>query len=196
MWRISDDFWDDWNLLLPQFERLKNWNPHRAPGAWPDADMLPFGVLDIGRRASRFTPDEQVTCMSLWCIARSPLIMGGDLRHLDETTFAILANDEVLAVNQSSENNRPLFERDGLIAWCADKPGGPDKYLAIFNTRDRPEGADAGGVDIVVDTADFGLGRGVRTRDLWSRANLGASRRFVSARAPWHGARLLQVSPS
>ena len=41
MWRISDDFWDEWPMLDAQFTRLENWNPHRRPGAWPDADMLP-----------------------------------------------------------------------------------------------------------------------------------------------------------
>ena len=48
LWRISDDFWDTWPALYEQFARLKNWNPHRGPGFWPDADMLPFGVLDHG----------------------------------------------------------------------------------------------------------------------------------------------------
>ncbi len=27
MWRISDDFWDEWPLLEAQFTRLENWNP-------------------------------------------------------------------------------------------------------------------------------------------------------------------------
>src|SRR3546814_12804300 len=40
MWRISDDFWDQWPLLLAQFERLANWAPHRRPGPWPDADKI------------------------------------------------------------------------------------------------------------------------------------------------------------
>src|SRR3546814_14611689 len=83
MWRISDDFWDQWPLLLAQFERLANWAPHRRSGAWPDADMLPLGLLALGERRTRFTPDEQRTMMTLWAIARSPLIMGGDLRALD-----------------------------------------------------------------------------------------------------------------
>src|SRR4029077_15409946 len=39
MWRISDDFWDTWPLLLEQFDRLKNWSPYRREGNWPDADM-------------------------------------------------------------------------------------------------------------------------------------------------------------
>ena len=137
MWRISDDFWDRWLALHEQFARLAKWNPHRQPGAWPDADMLPFGVIDLNRRSSRFTPDEQRTLMTLWSIARSPLMHGGDLTKTDDFTLSLLTNAEVLAVNQNSENNRPLFNRDDLIAWTADVPGSSDHYLAVFNARDR-----------------------------------------------------------
>jgi hypothetical protein len=137
LWRISDDFWDRWLALRDQFARLAAWNEHRAPGAWPDADMLPLGTLVLGERTTRFTPDEQRTLLTLWSIARSPLMHGGDLTKTDPATLALLTNDAVLAVNQHSENNRPLFARDGLVAWTADVPGSPDKYLAVFNTRDR-----------------------------------------------------------
>lgn len=139
LWRISDDFWDRWIPVREQFTRLAHWNEFRIPGAWPDADMLPFGVLDLGRRSTRFTPDEQRTVMTLWSIARSPLMHGGDMTKMDPFTLSLLTNDEVLAVNQRSENNRPLFESDDLIAWVADVPdtGGREKYLAVFNARDR-----------------------------------------------------------
>jgi alpha-galactosidase len=137
LWRISDDFWDTWPALLEQFGRLARWNPHRGAGHWPDADMLPLGVLDMGRRSTRFTPDEQRTLMTLWSIARSPLIHGGDLTKTDAATLALLTNPEVIAVDQASSGNRPLFDRDGLVAWTASVPGTPDRYLALFNTRDR-----------------------------------------------------------
>ena len=137
MWRISDDFWDTWPALLEQFGRLARWSPHRGPGHWPDADMLPLGVLDLGRRSSRFTPDEQRTLMTLWSIARSPLIHGGDMTKTDADTLGLLTNDEVIAVDQHSDGNRPFFDRDGLVAWTAKAPGSPDRYLALFNTRDR-----------------------------------------------------------
>jgi len=71
MWRISDDFWDEWRLLKEQFARLEAWNGFRRPGAWPDADMLPLGLLALGARKTRFTPAEQQTLMTLWSIARS-----------------------------------------------------------------------------------------------------------------------------
>jgi hypothetical protein len=99
--------------------------------------MLPFGVLELGKRTTRLTKDEQHTVMTLWSIARSPLMHGGDLTKTDDFTLSLLTNGEVLAVNQNSANNRPLFDHDELIAWTADVPGSPDKYLAVFNIRDR-----------------------------------------------------------
>ncbi|MFT3830147.1 MAG: glycoside hydrolase family 27 protein [Opitutaceae bacterium] len=137
LWRISDDFWDRWLALREQFGRLAAWNPHRVAGAWPDADMLPLGTLVLGTRGTRFTPDEQFTLMTLWSIARSPLMHGGDLTKTDPFTLSLLTNDEVLAVNQHSADNRPLFDRAGLIAWTAKDPKTGDTYLALFNTRDR-----------------------------------------------------------
>jgi len=134
VWRISDDFWDRWLALNEQFARLEKWNHYRTAGAWPDADMLPLGLL--GERQTRFTRDEQITLMTLWSIARSPLIHGGDMTRTDEYTMSLLTNDEVLTVDQQSAGNRPLFRRDDLIAWTADVPGSQDKYLALFNARD------------------------------------------------------------
>lgn len=135
LWRISDDFWDNWHALVEQFARTARWAPHCDFGHWPDADMLPFGVLDCGRRSSRFTPDEQRTVMTLWSIARSPLMHGGDLTKTDAETLALLTNREVLAVNQHSSENHQLFSRDGQIAWLARVPDSQDRYLALFNAR-------------------------------------------------------------
>ncbi len=137
MWRISDDFWDNWPALFEQFDRLRKWAPYCGPGHFPDADMLPFGVLDQGRRTTHFTHDEQRTVMTLWSMARSPLIMGGDLTRLDESTRSLLTNDEVIAVDQRSTGGHELFDHDGLVAWVADVPASGDKYVALFNARDQ-----------------------------------------------------------
>lgn len=136
MWRISDDFWDRWQPLYEMFGRLEKWTPHRAPGAWPDADMLPFGTIEF-KRPTNFTQDEQVLCLSLWCIARSPLIFGGDMTKLDPFTLRLLTNPEVLAVNQKSTGNRQLSRANDLIVWAAEVPGTRDRYVGLFNAQDR-----------------------------------------------------------
>lgn len=148
MWRISDDFWDRWPPLYGMFGRLDKWTPYRTSGAWPDADMLPFGIVEFDR-ATRFTHDEQQLCMTLWCIARSPLILGADMTRMDDFTLALLTNPEVLAVNQASTNNRQFSREDDLIVWTADIPGSDDKYVALFNAQSNDEPYD-------LDDFDYG----------------------------------------
>jgi alpha-galactosidase len=189
MWRISDDFWDEWPQLLAQFQRLENWNPTMAPGAWPDADMLPLGRLALGARDSRFTPDEQQTLMTLWSIARSPLIMGGDLRHLDERTLALLTNPEVIALNQRSRANRPQRADEGTRIWTAmDAGAAPVHYLALFNTSDTAR-------EIRFDLSRLNLGdRAVAARDVWARRDLGALKGMVVRTLPEHGSVLFKLT--
>ncbi|MDP1026827.1 glycoside hydrolase family 27 protein [Sphingomonas sp. KR1UV-12] len=187
MWRISDDFWDEWAMLEAQFTRLENWNPWRRPGAWPDADMLPLGRLALGKRDTKFTPDEQCTLMTLWSIARSPLIMGGDLRHLDAPTLALLTNRAVLAVNQASTDNQPHFVEDGTRIWSAKPEGAPtDRYLALFNTTDKSKMVGIG-------LREIGLAGGAAVTDLWSGQELPrTTSRFVQQLPP-HGAGLYRL---
>jgi len=189
MWRISDDFWDEWKLLEEQFVRLENWNHHRRPGGWPDADMLPLGRLALGERDTKFTPDEQRTVMTLWSIARSPLIMGGDLRHLNAPTLALLTNREVLAVNQRSTDNQPVFVEDGMRVWTARPEGSQDRYLALFNLRNEAR-------EVSIDLRWLGLTGGVKVRDLWAKSDLGVMRGRVGQRIGAHGAALFRLSPA
>jgi beta-galactosidase len=193
LWRISDDFWDRWPALVAQFARLNRWTPFRGPGHYPDADMLPLGTIDLGRRTTHFTPDEQRTLMTLWSIARSPLILGADLTKLDDSTLSLITNDEVLAVDEASAGNRQLFRRDDLAAWVADVPGSRDKYLAVFNLRD-PSGALSGEA-VRVRLADLGLDGPCRVRDLWRRADLGESAGEFAPDVAFHGAGLYRLSP-
>ncbi|MCJ2185363.1 alpha-galactosidase [Novosphingobium beihaiensis] len=186
MWRISDDFWDDWGMLAAQFTRLENWTQYCSAGSWPDADMLPLGRLALGDRDTRFTPDEQRTLMTLWSIARSPLIMGGDLRHLDAATLALLTNREVLAVNQASAGNRPHYLEDGMKVWSAWSEDGRDCYLALFNVT-------GGERDVGVKLAQLGIDRPAQVRDLWQNADIGVAQERVSAKLPAHGSLLYRL---
>lgn len=196
MWRISDDFWDSWPALLEQFKRLDDWTPCRITGAWPDADMLPLGIVDFNRK-THFTADEQITLMTLWCISRSPLMLGADMTRMDGFTLSLLTNDEVLAVNQHSVNNRQLFRTNGLVAWTADVPGSGDKYLAVFNTRAPAGDASSGANAIVhVSLADLGFSGKVQVRDLWRQKNIETIGAEVAPPVPAHGARLFRIVAS
>ncbi len=85
----------------------------RKPGNWPDADMLPWGWLGphpgMGEpRQSRLTHDEQQTELTLWAIARSPLILGANLTKLDEFTRSLITNQSILFMNQNVTYSHPV----------------------------------------------------------------------------------------
>src|SRR5215470_19070279 len=126
MWRISDDFWDDWKLLRKQFDYAREWAGLVARNnTWPDADMLPLGKLRVTAREgggdpTKFTPDEQQTVMTLWSIFRSPLIFGGDLPSNDAATTALITNQEVLNVNQNSSGGHEVQGQLDIRVWVAN----------------------------------------------------------------------------
>ena len=148
MWRISDDFWDDWKLMRQQFDYARDWASFVGKNnTWPDADMLPFGKLRVtsvegGGAPSKFTPDEQQTVMTLWSIFRSPLIFGGDLPSNDAATTALITNEEVLEVNQHSSGGHQVLEKGNIRAWVADGKNSGERYVAVFNLGEAVQSFD------------------------------------------------------
>jgi len=167
MWRIEDDFWDDWNALKSMYFRAESWAPLVMPGHWPDADMLPLGRIGIraergNDRLSALSHDEQRTLMTLWSIIHSPLMFGGDLPSLDPFTRSLLTNTDVLAVNQRSTDSKVVYAQGDIRVWTALSDTSAAHYLAIFNLSDG-----ASHIDLKWDQA------GIRTvprstQDLWT----------------------------
>lgn len=46
--------------------------------------------------------------MTLWSMAKSPLMFGGDLRSLDNITFNMITNPTLLEINSFSSNNKEV----------------------------------------------------------------------------------------
>jgi hypothetical protein len=195
LWRISDDFWDEWRYLRQNFLLLQIWGGVGRPGAWPDADMLPLGRIGIraergGDRMTRFTRDEQRTLMSLWSIAQSPLMFGGDLPSNDEFTLALLTNDEVLAVDQKATGGQSVSENGDRVVWAASATGSNAKYVAVFNL-----GA-ANAIDIPLEWGAVGMTGRSTLRDLWERKDMGAIDTGYTFRVAPHGAGLYKLTPA
>jgi alpha-galactosidase len=194
MWRISDDFWDSWKLLMRQVSLTAKWAPWIGDGHYPDADMLPLGMIRQGKSMTHFTRDEQYTLMSLWCIFRSPLMFDGDLTRMDDFTLSLITNDEVIAVDQHSSGNRMLFNINGQMAWTANVPDSADKYVALFNLNNKGT-SQAAGAAITLDLNQIGIAGTCRVRDLWTHTDLGPQHGTFAPTLAWHGTGLYRISP-
>jgi len=190
MWRISNDIWDLWIGMSDfpigirdQFENAARWAQYAKPGNWPDCDMLPIGELrpwpDVGPgpRHTRLTPTEQQTHLSLWAMARSPLIVGGNLTLLDDDTLRLLSNAEILKIDQRATASRQVLRDGDLVVWTADLADN-QHAIAAFNigenslTLDRP-------------MTDFALSAGnYQMKNAWSGERLKPSSRFWAQLEP------------
>ena len=167
MWRITDDFWDKWELLKAMFERCEVWQKHTGEGNWPDCDMLPINVLSYGwedpstgkkGRKSAFTKEETKTMISLWCIFRSPLILGTDLPQLDEESLNLITNDEIIAMNKNKNQAKLVKSGDDLIEWTSKCEDGKSYYV-YFNVSEKDQTVKVKGNNGI--------------RDLWEKKDLG-----------------------
>ena len=163
-----------------------------GPGHWPDCDMIQIGKLSkrgpVGpERYSKFTPDEEITHMTFWCIFRSPLILGGNLPENRPFELQMFNNPEVIAVNQQGENPRELYNKDGSMVWFSHVQCSKDMYVALFNLGEN-------GGDVNVSFAALGLKGKIKVRNLWQKQDVGTFKGAYHQQINKHGAALLRLS--
>lgn len=189
MWRMTGDLWDNWPSLKAMFERCRIWAPHVKEGCWPDCDMLPLGHILVCRdneeHMTNLTRDEQTTLMTLWCIFRSPLMMGGELRDNDAFTLSLLTNEEVLALEKTTSGAKEVMDTDGKIAWKTTDADG-NVYVGLFNTTDEE-------TEVSCEFALLGLTGEKKVRDLWAKTDIGSASGAIAAVIPAHGAKLYKM---
>jgi alpha-galactosidase len=197
MSRISNDVWDLWTnpkpwpiALSSQFARCAAWAPYAKPGYWPDADMLPLGELrpvpgDGKPRTTRLTPTEQQTMLTLWSMARSPLILGANLTLLDDATLKLLTNPDVLRIDQTATRSGQVMHNGDIIAWTADlPPDAPDGSiaLALFNTGESQIVVNSSFEAYNLDDATY------HVKDAWTGKLLGKQKSIANLTIEPHAA--------
>jgi alpha-galactosidase len=195
LWRISNDFWENWRSLDRNFGLFAEWQGKAVPGHWPDGDMIPFGHIcqrncDVRPdRWTRFTRDEQLTLLSLWALESSPLMVGMNLPDNDEWTTALLTNPEVLAMDQDvlgKAGRRRSLPSPGAELWVKELSDG-SVALGFFNRTNQT-------VEVDYPWRSLGYLYPPRVRDLWLRKDLPPAEN-ITADLPPHGSILLKISP-
>lgn len=199
MWRITDDFWDRWDLLLDMFERCEIWERQVSPGCWPDCDMLPLGRIRLHLKGfndengqpydntwTNFTKEEQYTMMSLWCIFRSPLIMGGEMRENDDFTLSLLTNEEILKMHRQGEEAHQIYRTEKACVWKSRDWEDGSVYVALFNLSDREAPVSA-------CFEELDISGKFTVRDLWAGQDIGTENQKLEALIGPHGAAVYKL---
>lgn len=194
MWRITDDFWDDWELLKNMFWRCEMWQDHVKEGWFPDCDMLPLGKLGKGfgeERDCNFTQEEKKTMMTLWCMFRSPLMIGAELTKLDSDTLSLLTNEALLALMGKDCKGTQIIRTPKKAVWKNVNARKGIVTAALFNLSDEPS-------DISVTIEDLAEEMDSKAeytmQELWDHSRLCVDAGIIQAEVAAHGVKVYQFT--
>ena len=142
MWRSTGDIADTWGSIRDIIKRQYDILPYGGVGCFNDMDMLVVGMhgkRHVGLKGC--TDEEYRTHFAAWCLLASPLMIGCDIRAMDETTRAILTNRTLIGIQQDPRGVRPYI----LYGWGnSDLPvivralSNGDLAVGFFNLGDEP----------------------------------------------------------
>ena len=125
-----------------------------APECFNDVDMLTVGMYGKGLVGSTGCTDADYRSQfALWCMFSAPLMLGLDIRSMNEATRTLVTNPDLIAIDQDPEARPPMVSRhpyiDRLIILMKHLDGG--KYALGFFNFDESDG------EIPATFANFGL---------------------------------------
>ena len=103
-WRTGHDIGAHYESMFSDLTINNAWANVGGPGSWNDGDMLEVGNhgLSVPEARSHF---------ALWCLVKSPLLIGCDLTKIAPPYLQILLNKELIAISQD-----PLGKQGKLVA--------------------------------------------------------------------------------
>ncbi|KAM5553509.1 alpha-galactosidase-like [Rosa sericea] len=183
-WRTTGDIGDNWNSMTSRADQNDKWASYAGPGGWNDPDMLEVGNGGM-------TEEEYRAHFSIWALAKAPLLIGCDIRSMDDATFNLLSNKEVIAVNQDKlgAQGKQVTSGTDLQVWA-----GPlsDNRVALVLWNRGPSKAT-----VTAHWSDIGLEPTtvVKPRDLWEHSTGSSVSETLSADLESHACKMYVLTP-
>ncbi|MDR3313357.1 MAG: glycoside hydrolase family 27 protein [Oscillospiraceae bacterium] len=125
MYRTTGDINDNYVSITDIAKSQAHKLVYSAPGCYNDMDMLVVGMYQRGADQwissvdkPKMTAQDYKLHFALWCVMQSPLIIGCDIRSIDDDMLALLKNPALLALNQDEEGRPPyMVDRQSEIAY-------------------------------------------------------------------------------
>lgn len=202
MWRSTGDIQDSWKSIKDLSMKADQSIKYSACNSFFDMDMLVVGIYGKGNVGlSGCTDDEYRLHFSLWALLGTPLMIGCDIRDMNEVTKQILTNKEVIKINQDPACNQPYsisqsrtFD-DDFVDECpvyAKLLENGDYAIGIFNFSD----ANTWGTGTHIKLDMLGLaestGKTLLLTDLWTGEKIKVTNGVFERTVPPHSCMLFR----
>ncbi|MBQ8954307.1 MAG: glycoside hydrolase family 27 protein [Clostridia bacterium] len=187
MYRSTGDIVDNpesyRNIAKSQMDKLG----YSAPGCFNDIDMLTVGMYGKGLVGSTGCGEADYRSQfALWCMYSAPLMLGCDIRKMDEKTLKLVTNPELLRIDQDAEARPPVILKSGWHDDCKVMfkfLENGEYALAFFNMGEK----DA---ELPALFADFGLtassGYGLKLTNLFTGEDAGCYKEYFRVKVAAH----------
>ena len=126
LWRTAGDIKDRWPSLLANLD--KNDEPRFVENQGPNKGWNYPDALFVGKGGMKYV--EYKSMFALWCIVKSPLMLGTDLTTFHDKYLAMVTNQALLDINQDSL---------GVQATCRKNCCSKSKFGAMYPALSCPE---------------------------------------------------------
>jgi alpha-galactosidase len=193
LWRTTLDIenvWDKTNLgVINKVDKQVGYYPYARPGHWNDPDMLEVGVTP-GHFGPGLSDDEARSHFGLWAMMAAPLIIGADVRKVEQKYLDILGNADIVAVDQDALGKQGVKVRDdGNYEIFAKPLENGDVAVALLNRSDTAARISTTATEAGLPAAPHGY----LIKDLWT-TQLSQSAATISASVPAHGTAMLRIA--
>ncbi|XP_030544484.1 alpha-galactosidase-like isoform X1 [Rhodamnia argentea] len=183
-WRTTGDIKDNWGSMISKADQNDAWASYAGPGGWNDPDMLEVGNGNMST--------EDYRChFSLWSLAKAPLILGCDIRSMDNDTFELVSNKEVIAVNQDELGiqGKKVKKTGDLEVWSGPLSG--NRVAVVLMNRGLST------ANVTAEWSDIGLNSSVifDARDLWEHSTTTSVQNQLDATLDSHACKMYVLTP-
>ena len=170
MWRSTGDIFDTWDSVKDLVTQQDKLHPYNGVGCFNDMDMLIVGMHGNGNVGLAGCTDQQYrTHYAIWALLGSPLMIGCDLRTMDEATKETLMNDEMIRINQDPLGSQPIrlstpYGNDNIRIYARNLANG-DLAIGLFNMSGERAKATFNLDEVGLP---FSTGRTLQMREVWT----------------------------
>ncbi len=180
---INDSFPSFRDIFMSQIEKF----PYSAPGCFNDIDMLTVGMYSKGNVGSSGCSDtEYKTQFALWCMFSVPLMLGCDVRSINDVSLRLVTNPGLLRTNQDEEGRPPFCvvnESDGLRRAFVKVLSDNEFAVMLLNLSDRDDNVRMMLEDVGIPVSS---GRGLEMREVFTGEETGRLTEVFERRIPAH----------
>jgi len=126
LWRTTPDIRPWWFWIKTIYSHNVKLYKYSSPGHFNDPDMLEVGN-------GKLTYNQNVSHFSLWCMMNAPLILGNDLRKMNDRVKAIVTNKNLIAINQDPLCKQAKRIKKGAVDILAKPLEGGKTAICFFN---------------------------------------------------------------